>query len=167
MLERRLSLLQAVSLNMSMMVGIGPFITIPALVATLGGPQAMIGWILGALVALADGMVWSELAAAFPGSGGTYHFYDAAYGESRVGRSAQVPVRLAVLLQRSARGGDGRDRLAQYLGYFFPSWPSPPGTGDSSSLRSSGTSPGAQVAAMGSWRSSRSWPIGGSPWRAG
>ena len=86
MLERRLSLLQAVSLNMSMMVGIGPFITIPALVATLGGPQSMIGWILGAAVALADGMVWSELAAAFPGSGGTYHFYDAAYGESRTGR---------------------------------------------------------------------------------
>ena len=63
---------------MSLMVGIGPFITIPALVATLGGPQCMIGWVLGAAVALADGMVWSELAAAFPGSGGTYHFYDAA-----------------------------------------------------------------------------------------
>ena len=51
MLERRLGLLQAVSLNMSMMVGIGPFITIPTLVATMGGPQAMIGWILGAAVA--------------------------------------------------------------------------------------------------------------------
>ena len=46
----------------------------------------MIGWVLGALVALADGLVWSELAAAFPGSGGTYHFYDAVYGESRLGR---------------------------------------------------------------------------------
>ena len=78
--RRRLSLLEAVSLNMSLMVGIGPFITLPALVGTLGGPQSMIGWVLGGLVALADGMVWSELAAAFPGSGGTYHFYDAAYG---------------------------------------------------------------------------------------
>ena len=48
MLERRLRLLQAVSLNMSMMVGVGPFITIPALVATMDGPQSMIGWILGA-----------------------------------------------------------------------------------------------------------------------
>ncbi len=83
MLQRRLSLLQAVSLNMSMMVGIGPFITIPTLIATMGGPQSMLGWILGAAMALADGMVWSELAAAFPGSGGTYHFYDAAYGDSR------------------------------------------------------------------------------------
>ena len=86
MLQRRLGLLQAVSLNMSMMVGIGPFITIPTLLGTMGGPQAMIGWILGGLVALGDGMVWSELAAAFPGSGGTYHFYDAVYGESRAGR---------------------------------------------------------------------------------
>src|SRR5579872_6564924 len=81
MLQRRLGLLQAVSLNMSMMVGIGPFITIPTLLGTMGGPQAMLGWILGGLVALSDGMVWSELAAAFPGSGGTYHFYDAVYGE--------------------------------------------------------------------------------------
>src|SRR6516162_3020032 len=86
MLQRRMNLLQAVSLNMSMMVGIGPFITIPLLLRTMGGPQSMIGWVLGAAVALADGMVWSELAAAFPGSGGTYHFYDAAYGASRVGR---------------------------------------------------------------------------------
>src|SRR5262245_27652301 len=86
MLQRRLGLIQAVSLNMSMMVGIGPFITIPTLLGTLGGPQAMIGWILGTLVAVSDGMVWSELAAAFPGSGGTYHFYDAAYGHARIGR---------------------------------------------------------------------------------
>ena len=72
-----MTLLQAVSLNMGMMVGVGPFITIPTIEATLGGPHAMIGWVLGAIVALADGLVWSELAAAFPGSSGTYHFYDA------------------------------------------------------------------------------------------
>ncbi len=47
MAERRLSLLEAISLNMSLMVGIGPFITLPALVGTLGGPQSMIGWVLG------------------------------------------------------------------------------------------------------------------------
>jgi amino acid transporter len=86
MLPRRLLLLQAVSLNMSMMVGIGPFITISAFVATMGGPQAMIGWLVGAIVALADGLVWCELAGAFPGSGGTYHCFDAASGESTPGR---------------------------------------------------------------------------------
>ena len=69
MRERRLSLLESVSLNMSLMVGIGPFITLPAMVATLGGPQSMIGWVLGGLVAVADGMVWSELARRSLGPG--------------------------------------------------------------------------------------------------
>jgi amino acid transporter len=86
MLQRRLHLLQAVSLNMSMIVSIGPFLTISAFVATMVGPQAMIGWLVGAIVALADGLVWCELAGAFPGSGGTYHCFDAASGESTPGR---------------------------------------------------------------------------------
>jgi amino acid transporter len=60
MVERRLHLLQAVNLKMSMMVVIGPFITIPAFVATMGGPQAMFGWLLGAIVALADGLSFGE-----------------------------------------------------------------------------------------------------------
>ena len=130
MAERRLSLLQAVSLNMSMMVGTGIFITLPALMDTLKGPQAMIGWVLGGLIALADGMVWSELAAAFPGSGGTYHFYDAAYGASRVGQDAQIPVRLAVLLQRPARDRHRGDRHGQVSGLLRPDpRGAPPGTG--------------------------------------
>ena len=126
--ERRLSLLQAVSLNMSLMVGIGPFITLPALVGTLGGPQSMIGWVLGGLVALADGMVWSELAAAFPGSGGTYHFYDAAYGSVARRQDPEIPVRLAVLLQRPARDCHRGDRHGQVSRAIFsrscrqPAW---------------------------------------------
>src|SRR5262245_50838600 len=85
MKKSRLSLFQATSLNMAMMVGVGPFITIPLFVRTMHGPQAMLGWIIAALVAMADGLVWSELAAAFPGSGGTYHYYDAIYGRTKVG----------------------------------------------------------------------------------
>src|SRR4051794_39133675 len=86
MLRARLSLTQSISLNMSTMVGIGPFITIPVFLGKMGGPHALIGWVLGAVVALCDGLVWSELAAAFPGSGGTYHFYDAIYGNRPIGR---------------------------------------------------------------------------------
>ena len=52
-------------LNMLEMVGVGPFITLPLIVAARGGPQAMLGWILGAALALCDGLVWAELAAAF------------------------------------------------------------------------------------------------------
>ena len=120
MLQRRLGLLQAVSLNMSMMVGIGPFITIPMLVGTIGGPQAMLGWILGGLVALADGMVWSELAAAFPGSGGTYHFYDAVYGESQAGRLLKFLFVWQFLFSGPLEMATGAIGMAQYLGYFVP-----------------------------------------------
>src|SRR5215218_7383502 len=120
MLRRRLSLLQAVSLNMAMMVGIGPFITIPDFVATLGGPQAMVGWVLGALVALADGLVWSELAAAFPGSGGTYHFYDAIYGESRLGRMLKFLFVWQFLFSAPLEVATGAIGLSRYVGYLCP-----------------------------------------------
>jgi amino acid transporter len=122
MLRRQLSLLQAVSLNMAMMVGIGPFITIPTFLATLGGPHAMLGWILGAVVALADGLVWSELAAAFPGSGGTYHFYDAVYGPSRVGRLLKFLFVWQFLFSAPLEVATGAIGLAQYVGYLWPAF---------------------------------------------
>ena len=120
MLQRKLRLLQAVSLNMSMMVGIGPFITIPTFVATMGGPHAMIGWILGAMIALADGLVWCELAAAFPGSGGTYHFFDAAYGESLPGRMLKFLFVWQFFFSGPLEVATGAIGLTQYLTYFFP-----------------------------------------------
>jgi amino acid transporter len=120
MAERPLSLLQAVSLNMSMMVGTGIFITLPALMDTLKGPQAMIGWVLGGLIALADGMVWSELAAAFPGSGGTYHFYDAAYGASRAGRMLKFLFVWQFFFSGPLEIATGAIGMVKYLGYFIP-----------------------------------------------
>ncbi|MDR3632429.1 MAG: APC family permease [Isosphaeraceae bacterium] len=120
MLQRRLRLLQAVSLNMSTMVGMGPFITIPALVGSLGGPQALLGWFLGALVALCDGLVWSELAAAFPGSGGTYHFFDAIYGDTRVGRLLKFLFVWQFLFSAPLEVATGAIGLAQYIGYLWP-----------------------------------------------
>ena len=65
-LKRGFGLLQATALNFTNVVGVGPFITIPLILAAMGGPQAMLGWILGALLALCDGQVWSELGAATP-----------------------------------------------------------------------------------------------------
>ncbi len=115
-----MTLLQAVSLNMGMMVGVGPFITIPAFVATLGGPHAMIGWVLGAIVALADGLVWSELAAAFPGSGGTYHFYDAVYGEARSGRLLKFLFVWQFLLSGPLELASGAIGLSLYASYLAP-----------------------------------------------
>jgi amino acid transporter len=149
MLERRLNLLQAVSLNMSLMVGIGPFITIPALVATMGGPQSMIGWVLGAAVALCDGMVWSELASAFPGSGGTYHFYDAAYGDSWAGRMLKFLFVWQFLFSGPLEVATGAIGLAKYLGYFYPTLAQPAWTWGTLFPSFSGEVAWSQVAAMG------------------
>ena len=67
-LERGLGVVQSTALNIANMVGIGPFITIPIFLAAMGGPQAMIGWVVAAVLVLCDGLVWSELGAALPGS---------------------------------------------------------------------------------------------------
>src|SRR3984957_16599578 len=85
-LERGLGLLEATSLNMTFMVGIGPFIVIPLVVRAMGGPQCILAWIVGAVLALLDGCVWAELGAAMPRAGGSYVFLREAYGANRLGR---------------------------------------------------------------------------------
>ena len=67
-LIRGIGLGTATALNMIDMIGVGPFITMPLVVAAMGGPQALLGWIIGALLAICDGLVWAELGAAMPGS---------------------------------------------------------------------------------------------------
>ncbi|MFN0112551.1 MAG: APC family permease [Blastocatellia bacterium] len=85
-LTRGMGLVQATASNMLMMIGIGPFITIPLILAAMGGPHAMLGWLVGAIIAICDGLVWAELGAAMPGSGGSYHYLLKAYGEHSLGR---------------------------------------------------------------------------------
>src|SRR2546421_5356767 len=85
-LERRFNLLSATALNMTNMMGVGPFITIPLLMSALGGPQAMLGWIVALVIVICDGMVWSELGAAMPGSGGSFVYLRQAFGRARFGR---------------------------------------------------------------------------------
>jgi amino acid transporter len=85
-LSRRFSLLPATALNMTNMIGVGPFITIPLLMSAMGGPQALLGWIVALVIVLCDGMIWSELGAAMPGSGGSFHYLREAFGRERFGR---------------------------------------------------------------------------------
>src|SRR2546421_4962187 len=85
-MERRFGLIHATALNMTNMIGIGPFITIPLLMSALGGPQAMLGWLVALVVVLCDGMVWSEIAAALPGSGGSFGYLRRGSGADSVGR---------------------------------------------------------------------------------
>jgi basic amino acid/polyamine antiporter, APA family len=85
-LTRRFGTVHATALNMINMMGIGPFITIPLLTSALGGPQAMLGWIVALVLVVADGMLWSELGAALPGSGGSFRYLVEAYGPATYGR---------------------------------------------------------------------------------
>src|SRR5438477_10487641 len=85
-LHRHFGLLPATALNMTNMMGAGPFITIPLLMSAMGGPQAMLGWIVALIIVICDGMVWSELGAAMPGSGGSFHYLREAFGPARLVR---------------------------------------------------------------------------------
>src|SRR5690349_20190751 len=85
-LDRGLNLLHATSLNVANMLGAGPFITIPVLLGTMMGPQAMIGWAVALVIVMCDGLVWAELGAAFPGTGGTYHYLREVFQGSAWGR---------------------------------------------------------------------------------
>lgn len=121
-LQRRLGLLQATALNMSNMVGVGPFITIPLLMGTIngGGPQAMLGWIVGLLIAIPDGMVWAELGAAMPGSGGSYIYLRDGYGREKWGRMMAFLFIWQLILSGPLEIGSGLIGFKQYLNYLWP-----------------------------------------------
>src|ERR1700754_4033380 len=119
-LLRRFGLLQATALNMSNMIGVGPFITIPLLMSSLGGPQSMLGWIVAVLIAIPDGMVWSELGASMPGSGGTYVYLREAYGRERWGRLVAFLFIWQFILSGPLEIASGYIGFSQYLQYVWP-----------------------------------------------
>jgi amino acid transporter len=118
-LERRFGLLPATALNMTNMIGIGPFITIPLLMSALGGPQAMLGWIVALVIVICDGMVWSELGAAMPGSGGSFHYLREAFGRERVGRLMAFLFVWQFVLSGPLEIASGYIGFAQYSTYIW------------------------------------------------
>lgn len=118
-LIRGLGLLQATALNMSNMVGVGPFITIPLIIASMGGPQCMLGWLLGAVLALCDGLVWSELAAAMPATGGTYVYLREAFRNTRLGGILPFLFIWQFIFSGPLEIASGYIGFAQYAGYFW------------------------------------------------
>ncbi len=119
-LHRGLGLLQAVSLNVSNMVGIGPFITIPIFLERMGGPQAMIAWVIAAVLIVCDGLAWSELGAAFPSSGGTYHYLREAYKATPLGRVLPFLFIWQFLITGTLELASGYLGSMMYLEYVFP-----------------------------------------------
>jgi len=118
-LRRRVGVLQATAINMSQMCGVGPFITIPAMVIVFGGPQAIMGWVVGALLALCDGLVWAELGAAMPGSGGTYVYLREAF-QYRTGRLMPFLFVWTAILFIPLIMSTGVVGFVSYLGYLWP-----------------------------------------------
>lgn len=118
-LLRRFGLLEATALNMSNMIGIGPFITIPLLLTALGGPQAMLGWLIALLITISDGMIWSELGAAMPGSGGTYQYLREGYGRETYGRLMSFLFIWQFILSGPLEIASGYIGFTQYLGYIW------------------------------------------------
>jgi amino acid transporter len=119
-LQRRLGLLEATSANMLEMIGVGPFITIPLILTTMSGPQAMLGWLLGALVAICDGLVWAELGAAMPGTGGPYRYLSEAYGPKRLGRLMSFLFIWETVCLAPLSIGAGAVGFAQYTKFLWP-----------------------------------------------
>jgi len=101
------------------MIGVGPFITLPLILAAMAGPQAMLGWILGALLALCDGLVWAELGAALPAAGGTYHFLRTIY-PGRLGRLLAFLFLFQLCFSAPLSIASGAIGLSQYATFLFP-----------------------------------------------
>src|ERR1700744_4239951 len=119
-LERGLNLRSAIALNMIDMIGVGPFITIPLIISAAGGPQAMLGWILGAVFALCDGLVWAELGAALPNAGGSYEYLKECYGPKSLGRLLSFLFIWQLSFSAPLSIASGCIGLAGYAAYYWP-----------------------------------------------
>jgi len=119
-LLRGMGLGSATALNMIDMIGVGPFITMPLILGAMGGPQAMLGWVVGALFAVCDGLVWAELGAAMPGSGGSYRYLREIYGPQKMGRLISFLFIWQLSFSAPLSIATGCIGLAGYAAYYWP-----------------------------------------------
>jgi len=113
-------MLNALSINMSNMVGTGPFITVPAILATLGGPHSLIAWGVGATPAIADGLVFAELGASIPASGGSYIFLRECLGRDRWGHMMAWIFVWQFLFSGTLEIATSSIGMAEYAGFLWP-----------------------------------------------
>jgi amino acid transporter len=119
-LRRGLSTSSALGLNVIDMVGVGPFVTLPLIVGVMGGPQAILGWLMGALLSLCDGLIWSELGTAYPEAGGSYAYLKHLYGERTLGRAFSFLYAWQLLISAPLSVASGCIGFSQYLSFFLP-----------------------------------------------
>src|SRR5207245_9589744 len=118
-LDRGMGLLQATATNIIGMVGVGPFLTIPFMVTALGGPHIIYAWSFGAVLALCDGLVYAELGAALPGSGGPYVYLREAYRPFGLHRVMAFLFICQVMLAVPLTVAGGAVGFADYLGFYW------------------------------------------------
>jgi len=118
-LDRGMGLAQATATNIIGMVGVGPFLTIPFMVAAIGGPHIVYAWAFGAVLALCDGLVYAELGAALPGSGGPYIYLREAYRPFGLGRLMAFVFIFEVMLVAPLSIAGGAVGFADYLGFYW------------------------------------------------
>jgi amino acid transporter len=119
-LERRIGLRSAVLFNMLEMIGVGPFITLPLVIAAAGYRLSVWAWILGAAIAIADGLVWAELGAAFPRAGGSYAFLREIYGKDRAGNWLSFLFVWQLSFSAPFSIASGCIGLSGFLAWFWP-----------------------------------------------
>lgn len=118
-MHRGLGLLQATATNIISMVGVGPFLTIPFMVASMNGPHVIYAWIAGLVLAVFDGLVYAQLGAALPGSGGGYLYMREAFKPFGLGRLAGFIFIFDTLLVAPLSVAGGAVGVADYLQYFW------------------------------------------------
>ncbi|MFD0794706.1 APC family permease [Mucilaginibacter litoreus] len=119
-LARRLGLTQATAINMTDMVGIGPFITLPMVIHMMNGPWFLYAWLAGAILSFIDAMVWSELGAAFPMAGGSYNFLKETYGKNKAGKLMSFLFVWQTMIQAPLVIASAAIGFASYLSYLLP-----------------------------------------------
>ena len=118
--DRRMGILGASTSNMLNMIGVGPFLSIPLALAAVHGSKVLLPWILGAVISLCDGLVWAELGAAMPYSGGPYFYLRLAFGEDSYGKMASFLVLWSSVLTAPLLIASGAVGFAQYFHYLWP-----------------------------------------------
>jgi amino acid transporter len=119
-LTRRIGLRSAVLFNMLEMIGVGPFITLPLVIAAAGFQLSVWAWILGAAIAVADGLVWAELGAAFPRAGGSYAFLREIYGPKSAGNWLSFLYVWQLSFSAPLSIASGCIGLSSFLAWFWP-----------------------------------------------
>ncbi len=102
------------------MVGIGPFVTMSIIVGTMHGPASILAWLLGALLAYMDGLVWSELGAKWPEAGGSYVFLQKLYGKFKVGRLMAFLFIWQTTIQAPLVIASGAIGFSKYFSFLIP-----------------------------------------------